>query len=283
MRTTSPAAIGGAALRPRGRLMQVLRDPWVVTKRNLRRMSRMPETVVFSLIQPVIFVLLFSYVLGGAFRIPGAGETGYREFVMAGIFAENATFAATSASAGITDDMAKGVVDRFRSLPMTRSAVLFGRAFADLVQNALTLMVLAVVALFVGWRIHNGLIPAVAAFLLLLLLSFSLSWIGTLVGLSVRNPQAATSAGLIWVFPLTFVSNVFVPVHTMPGWLQNIAYWNPFSATVQACRTLFGTPGTDRAQVWPMQHAVEASLLWSLLILVIFSWLSVRKYRNAAR
>ncbi|MFG2563265.1 ABC transporter permease [Streptomyces sp. NPDC048496] len=263
----------------RGGVVQMARDSWVIARRNLRRMTRIPEIVVFGLMQPVMFVLLFSYVMGGAIKVPGGG---YREFLMAGIFAQTVTFAVAGASAGIAEDMTKGLVDRFRSLPMARSAVLAGRTLADAVQTAFILLVLAMVALLVGWRVHHGVLQALGAFVLLLLLGYAFSWIGALIGLSVRSPEAATSAGLIWLFPLTFLSNAFVPVNTMPGWLQAIAYWNPFSATVQACRKLFGNPGADGAHSWPMRHPVEASTLWSLLILALFSWLSVRKYRDAA-
>ncbi|WP_371665125.1 ABC transporter permease [Streptomyces sp. NBC_01241] len=264
---------------PRGGVVRMARDSWVIARRNLRRMARIPEIVVFGLMQPVMFVLLFSYVMGGAIRVPGGG---YREFLMAGIFAQTVTFAVAGASAGIAEDVTKGLVDRFRSLPMARSAVLAGRTLADAVQTAFILLVLAMVALLVGWRVHHGVLQALGAFVLLLLLGYAFSWIGALIGLSVRSPEAATSAGLIWLFPLTFLSNAFVPVNTMPGWLQAIAYWNPFSATVQACRKLFGNPGADGGHSWPMRHPVEASTLWSLLILALFSWLSVRKYRVAA-
>jgi ABC-2 type transport system permease protein len=282
MAANTIGAIGQEIPKPHGGPVQVLHDAWVIAKRNLRRMTRIPEIVVFGMMQPVMFVLLFSYVMGGAIKVPGAGgDSAYREFLMAGIFTQTVTFAVAGASAGIAEDMTKGLIDRFRSLPMMRSAVLVGRTLADVVQTAFIVMVLAVVALLVGWRIHHGVLKALAAFLLLLLLGYAFSWIGALIGLSVRSPEAATSAGLVWLFPLTFVSNAFVPVVTMPGWLQAIAYWNPFSATVQACRDLFGNPGVDQSHVWPMEHPELASALWSLLILALFSWLSVRKYRNA--
>jgi ABC transporter DrrB family efflux protein len=246
----------------------------------------MPEGFIFGLIQPVIFLLLFYYVVAGAIMIPGAGTTGatgYREFVIPAILAQAATFTVAGASVGISDDMSKGMVNRFRTLPMARSAVLAGRTLADLLQTALTILILAVAALCAGWRIHNGLLPAIGAFVLMILLSFSLSWIGALIGMSVSSPEAASGGGLIWLFPMVFVSNAFVPVQSMPGWVQSIADWNPFSATVQACRALFGSPEAGRSNAWPMQHPVAASLLWSLLILTVFSSLSVRKYRKASR
>ncbi|MEU6968017.1 ABC transporter permease [Kitasatospora aureofaciens] len=281
--TATEHAIGGAVPIPRRGLSATLHDSWVVAKRNLRRMSRIPEIVVFGLMQPVMFVLLFSYVMGGAIKIPGANSSSdtYIQFLMAGIFAQTVTFATAGASAGIAEDMTKGLVDRFRSLPMARSAVLVGRTLADLCQTAFTVVVLALVALAVGWRVHDGVLSALGAFGLLLLLGYAFSWIGALIGLSVRSPEAATSAGLIWLFPLTFVSNAFVPVSSMPGWLQGVAYWNPFSATVQACRDLFGNQVGPVDNTWPMQHAALVSVLWSLVITAVFSWLSVRKYRSA--
>ena len=204
-------------------------------------------------------------MISGAIQIPGAGPgpTGYREFVIPGILAQAATFTVAAASVGIADDMSKGMVNRFRTLPMARSAVLAGRTLSDLLQTALTLLVLAVVALCVGWRIHDGLLPAIGALGLMILLSFSLSWIGALIGMSVSSPEAASSGGLIWLFPLVFVSNAFVPVQSMPGWLQSIAYWNPFSATVQACRTLFGSPGT--CQLRRVAHAAPSCSVISLV------------------
>ncbi|KDN83225.1 ABC transporter permease [Kitasatospora cheerisanensis] len=285
MTTALPdAAIGPVPVVRRRGAAATLHDSWVVAKRNLRRMTRIPEIVVFGLMQPVMFVLLFSYVMGGAIVIPGAppGHDVYIQYLMAGIFAQTVTFAVAGASAGIAEDMTKGLVDRFRSLPMSRAAVLTGRTLADLVQTAFTVVVLALVALLVGWRIHDGVLNALAAFGLLLMVGYAFSWIGALIGLSVRSPEAATSAGLIWLFPLTFISNAFVPVSSMPGWLQPIAYWNPFSSTVQACRSLFGNQIGPVPDAWPMQHAVLVSIGWSVLITVVFSWLSVRKYRRAA-
>jgi ABC-2 type transport system permease protein len=181
--------------------------------------------------------------------------------------------------------MHKGLIDRFRSLPMARGAVLTGRTLADLVQTALTLVVLAVVAVLVGWRVgSNGDTNAakvVASFGLLLLLGYAFTWIGALIGMSVRTPEAATSSGLIWLFPVTFISNAFVDTSHMTPWLRHIAEWNPFSATVQAARVLFANPGQSQSEAWPMQHPVWASLIYSALIIVVFRTLAVRKYRSA--
>nr|WP_272263512.1 ABC transporter permease [Streptomyces xanthophaeus] len=273
-----------AAPRPRGGVVQGVNDSLVIAKRNLIRMSRIPEMIIFGVIQPVMFVVLFSYVFGGSISVDGnTSPAAYREFLMAGIFAQTVTFATAGAGAGIADDMHKGLIDRFRSLPMARGAVLTGRTLADLVQTTLTLVVLAVVALLVGWRTHTSVGEVLAGFGLLLLLGYAFSWIGALIGLSVRTPEAATSGGLIWLFPLTFISNAFVPSDNMPTFLRHIAEWNPFSATVQAARGLFGNfpPGYEAPAAWPMQHPIIASLIWSLLIVVVFRTLSVRKYRSA--
>jgi ABC transporter DrrB family efflux protein len=279
---TATVATQPAAAQPRNPISQSVRDSLVVAKRNLIRMMRIPEMIIFGMIQPIMFVVLFSYVFGGSMNVGGTTDPAvYREFLMAGIFAQTVTFATAGAGAGIADDMHKGLVDRFRSLPMARGAVLTGRTLADSVQTALTLLVLAVVALIVGWRVHEGIPKALGGFALLLLLGYAFSWIGALIGLSVRTPEAATSGGLIWLFPLTFVSNAFVDSSQMTPWLRHLADWNPFSATVQACRELFGNPGVSSSGAWPMQHPVWASLVWSVLIIVVFRTLAVRKYRSA--
>jgi ABC transporter DrrB family efflux protein len=267
---------------PRGGLLGSAHDSLVVAKRNLLRMMRIPEVVIFGLFQPIMFVVLFSYVFGGSVRVGGSfSAADYREFLMAGIFAQTVTFATAGAGAGIADDMHKGLIDRFRSLPMSRGAVLTGRTLADLVQTMLTVVVLAVVGVLVGWRIHHGVPKMIGAFALLLLLGYAFSWIGALIGLTVRTPEAATSGGLIWLFPVTFVSNAFVDPSGMTPWLRHVAEWNPFSATVQACRVLFGNPGAVKSNAWPMQHSVWASLIWSVLIIAVFRTLAVRKYRSA--
>lgn len=276
---TSP----GRAPRGSGGIGQSARDSLVMARRNLIRMSRIPEMLLFGVIQPVMFVVLFSYVFGGSLVVDGSTSAAeYREFLMAGIFAQTVTFATAGAGAGIADDMHKGLIDRFRSLPMSRGAVLTGRTLADLVQTTITIIVLAIVALLVGWRTHTNIGEVLGAFALLLLLGYSFSWIGALIGLSVRTPEAATSGGLIWLFPVTFISNAFVPTENMASWLQPIAEWNPFSATVQACRELFGNPGVSPSDAWPMQHPVWASLIWSVVIIAVFRTLAVRKYRAVA-
>ncbi|MFD4261218.1 ABC transporter permease [Streptomyces sp. NPDC058534] len=284
MSAATEAAPAGATTNPVG---QSIRDSLVIARRNLIRMTRIPEMVLFGVIQPVMFVVLFTYVFGGSLQIGNTTDAGvYKDFLMAGIFAQTVTFATAGSAAGIADDMQKGLVDRFRSLPMARGAVLTGRTVADLVQTAITLLVLAIVALIVGWRTGSA-DPTnagqiLAGFALLLLLGYAFTWIGALIGLSVRTPEAATSGGIIWLFPVTFVSNAFVDSSQMTPWLRHIAEWNPFSATVQACRELFGNPGVVQSDAWPMQHPVWASVIWSVLIIAVFRTLAVRKYRSAA-
>ncbi|MFB8030956.1 ABC transporter permease [Streptomyces sp. NPDC056465] len=271
-------------LKTRGTIGRSVADSLVVARRNLIRMARIPEMVIFGLVQPIMFVVLFTYVFGGSIKVGGSlSSTAYKEFLMAGIFAQTVTFATAGAGAGIADDMHKGLIDRFRSLPMARGAVLTGRTLADLVQTALTLVVLAGVALIIGWRTHENLGKVLLGFLLLLLLGYAFSWIGALIGLVVRTPEAATSGGLIWLFPLTFISNAFVDANQMPTVLRHIAEWNPFSATVQACRELFGNlpPGFVTPDAWPMQHPILASVIWSVVIVVVFRTLAVRRYRSA--
>jgi ABC-2 type transport system permease protein len=280
------SAVTDAAPAPGNAVGRSVRDSLIVARRNLIRMSRIPEMLIFGLIQPIMFVVLFTYVFGGSMKI-GASTSAldYKNFLMAGIFAQTVTFATAGAGAGIADDMHKGLIDRFRSLPMARGAVLTGRTLADLVQTALTVLVLAIVALLVGWRTGSdgdtnpG--RVLAAFGLLLLLGYAFTWIGALIGLSVRTPEAATSGGLVWLFPVTFLSNAFVDTANMTPWLRHIAEWNPFSATVQATRVLFANPGRSASGAWPMQHPVWASLIYSVLIVVVFRTLAVRKYRSA--
>lgn len=283
MSAATDAAPVTASANPIG---QSVRDSLVIARRNLIRMTRIPEMVLFGIIQPVMFVILFTYVFGGSIKVGSTTDSDvYKDFLMAGIFAQTVTFATAGSAAGIADDMQKGLVDRFRSLPMARGAVLTGRTVADLVQTSITLLVLAIVALLVGWRTGSAeptnIGRVLAGFGLLLLLGYAFTWIGALIGLSVRTPEAATSGGIIWLFPVTFVSNAFVDPTQMTPWLRHVAEWNPFSAVVQACRELFGNPGVVQSDAWPMQHPVWATLTYSIVIVLIFRTLAVRKYRRA--
>jgi ABC-2 type transport system permease protein len=255
-----------------------LRDTLVVAWRNIRGGWRVPDNQVYMFIQPIMFVLLFAYVFGGAIPVEGVN---YREYLMAGIFAQTMAFACAPASVGLADDMQKGLIDRFRSLPMARSGVIGGRVVADMSNQLIVLVIMMVCGVIVGWRFHNGVLQFLAAVGLLLLLAFAMLWVGALIGLSVGSPQVAASAGLIWLFPVTFISNAFVPPETMPSWLQTVAEWNPLSAIVQACRELFGNQSLVVSDAWPMEQPVLASLIWCAIIIGVFAPLAIRKYKAA--
>lgn len=264
--------------------MTAVRAAWhdgvVVTRRNVTKMRRVPDIIVFATIQPVMFVLLFAYVFGSAIKVPGVS---YREFLIGGIFTQTVAFGSANTCIGLADDLQKGIVERFRSLPMSRAAVLIGRTNADLLSNVLVSVILTACGLLVGWRIRTSIGEAVLGFVLLLLFAYAMSWISALVGLSVRSVEVAQSAGFIWLFPFTFVSNAFVPTDGMPRALRVVAEWNPITAVTTALRTLFGN-NNERIKPltsWPDRHAVPLSFGWCLLILVVFVPLSVRRYRIA--
>ncbi len=262
-------------------LTETVADSAVITKRNLIKIKRVPDLLVFTTLQPIMFVLLFAYVFGGAINVPGVG---YREFLIAGIFAQTVVFGATFTGYSLAEDLQKGVIDRFRSLPMAPSAVLFGRTVSDVFINIISLTVMAISGLIVGWRIHTGFFPALLGFLVILLFAYAVSWVMAFVGLLVRTPEIVNNAAFIVIFPMTFIANTFVPSSTLPGPLRTFANWNPVSAVTQAAREQFGNtsaklPPPDN---WAMQHPVPYTLFWVALILVVFVPLSVRQFRRAA-
>jgi ABC-2 type transport system permease protein len=258
-----------------------LHDGLVVTRRNLIQTMRVPELLFFSLVQPVIFVLLFAYVFGGAIPIPGdTAADAYRQYLMPGIFGQTVAFAAASSTVGLAEDMHKGLIDRFRALPMSPPAVLIGRTFADAARQVLVLVVLSITGYLVGWRIDNGLLNAIWAYALLLLFAYTVAWIGSWIGLYMPNPETANTAGLVWLFPLTFLSNAFVPINSLPGALQVVAAWNPISALVLACRQLFGNPTGIQPDYWPLNYPQLYTLISCTVLIAIFSTLSVRRYRR---
>jgi ABC-2 type transport system permease protein len=260
-------------------LGQAFSDTMVIAWRNIRGGLRVPDNQIYMFIQPIMFVVLFAYVFGGAIPVPGVN---YREYLMAGIFAQIMAFSVAPASVGLADDMHKGLIDRFRSLPMARSAVIAGRVVSDLANQFVVLLIMMACGLIVGWRVHNGALPFVGAVALLLLFAFAMLWVGAFIGLSVGNPQVAASAGLIWLFPVVFMSNVFVPMDNMPAVVQTIAEWNPISAIVAACRELFGNQAIITSDAWPMQNPVPAAIVWCVVLVVIFAPLAVNKYKKAA-
>lgn len=268
----------------RGGLGQAFRDTMVIAWRNVRGGLRVPDTQIYMFIQPIMFVLLFAYVFGGAIVVPGfeGDPLAYRRILMSGIFVQTMAFAVAPASVGLADDMHKGLIDRFRSLPMARSAVIAGRVVADLGNQLIVLAIMMVCGLIVGWRVESNVVGLVAAVALLLLFAFAMLWVGAFIGLSVGNPQVAASAGLIWLFPLIFLSNAFVPPATMPTVVQTIAEWNPVSTIVAACRDLFGNPNPIASDAWPMQNPVLGAIVWCALIIGIFAPLAINKYKRAA-
>jgi ABC transporter DrrB family efflux protein len=262
-------------------ITQSLGDGVVVAKRNLIKVKRVPDLLVFSTLSPIMFVLLFAYVFGSAVPIDGLN---YREFLMAGIFAQTVVFGSTITGASLAEDLQKGIIDRFRSLPMSRSAVLVGRTAADLANNVIVLVVMSLTGLVVGWRINSSVPEALAGYALLLLFAYAMSWIMAVVGLLVRTPEVVNNASFIVIFPLTFIANTFVPIDNFPTVLKTFAEWNPISAIVQAARELFGNvaPNVPTSDAWPLQNPVLYVLIWVVVILAIFVPLSIAQFARAA-
>jgi ABC transporter DrrB family efflux protein len=269
----APVATGG--------LPKAVRDGLVVTWRNLKRVPRIPELAIFAILQSIMFVLLFAFVFGGAIPLPGGGS--YREFLMPGIFAQTMVFAAATTAVGMTNDVSKGIIDRFRSLPMARSAVLSGRAMFDLIYNAGILVVLMLTGLAVGWRVHGTVPEFFAGVALLLLFAFAMSWVGIWLGLTVQTVEAANQVGFTVLFPITFISNVFVPPDSLPSWLQPIAAWNPVSVLTASTRELWGNPNPYVGSGFPADHPILLTLIWVVVIVAIFAPLGVRRYRSMSR
>ncbi len=259
---------------------QVLADSAVIAKRNVIKIKRVPDVLVFVVLSPIMFVLLFAYVFGNSIDIPG---TNYREFLIAGVFAQTVMFGATFTGAGIAEDMQKGIIDRFRSLPMARSAVLAGRTASDVIYNVLSLVIMAVTGLLVGWRIRGSILDTVLGFALLLLFAYAISWIMAFIALLVPSPEVINNASFMVIFPMTFVANTFVPSDNLPGPLKSFAEWNPVSTVTQAARELFGNipAGTPEPSAWPLQNPVLYTLLWIVGIVAVFGPLSVNRYKKA--
>jgi len=268
-RATAPAPAPVAV--SSSRLRWTITDALTVTKRNLIHIIRVPQLLVFSTIQPVMFVLLFNYVFGGAIRSPGVK---YVNFLLPGILVQIVAFGAMNTGIGLAEDINKGLIDRFRSLPMARSAVLAGRTVSDLTRNVFVMLLLYGVGSAIGFRISTGPLQALAALGLLLLFGYTMSWIGALIGLTLKDPESVQAAGFVWIFPLIFASGLFVPVQFMPGWLQAFARNQPVSVTGLAVRALLvhgqGAPGTTSLK----------ALAWGAVILLVFIPLSVARYRK---
>ncbi|WP_017607696.1 ABC transporter permease [Nocardiopsis xinjiangensis] len=256
-------------------------DTWVVAGRYLSHLVRKPEEIVGTLLIPVLAVLLFGFVFGEAMGALLGGGGDYREFLMPGLFVLTMAFGIGNTTIAVVTDVGRGVVDRFRTLPMAPSALLAGRSVADVVSALVDLAVLVAMGWLVGWQWHNGLWAALAALGLLLWLRLAFTWIGIWLGLVVRSPEAAMKFFSL-VFPLAMVAETFVPVETMPGWLVPVAEWNPLSATVVAARELFGNPAGP-GQGWLAQNAVLVALLWPAVLLAVFVPLAVGRFRRMSR
>jgi len=277
--TTATVAARPAVGQPGSRVIWAIKDTWVLTRRSVARIAREPEQLSDVTIQPVIFVLLFAYVFGSAIHLPGGG--GYHQYLVSGMFGMVMAGSAPGTAVGLTTDMSAGLIDRFRSLPIARSAVLAGRTLADLITQVLGIVVLTATGLAIGWRAQNGMADALAAIGLSLLFAYAMTWAGACAGMLLRSPEAAQAMGFIIFLPLSFVSNAFVPTQGMPGWLQAVANWNPMSAIATSCRALFGGPNPGAAvQDWPMQHPELAVLVWSAGLIAIFAPIAVGLYRR---
>ena len=265
----------------RGALATWWSDTLVFAGRNLEHIRQIPEKLLDVTLQPLMFVLLFAYVFGGAIAVSGGS---YREFIIGGVLIQSLAFGMTGPATAISTDLTEGVIDRFRSLPATRTAYLSGHYVAELAGMALSIAVLLGAGLIVGWGVHSDPISFLGAILLLLLFCTAMIWLGTYIGLTVRAPDAVMGVGFVVVFPLTFLSNAFVPINSLPTVLQYVAAWNPVSVVVAAVRELFGNPSAPvTLHVWPLDHPVFSAFVYCLLIVAITVPASLRRYRARTR
>ena len=258
-----------------------LADGAVVAKRNLIKIKRVPEILVWTLMSPIMFVLMFAYVFGSSIDVPGMD---YREFLLPGIFAQTVIFGSTFTGVGMAEDMTKGVIDRFRSLPMSHSSVLIGRTASDVVYNLISIVMMSLTGLVVGWRVNTSIGEALVAFALLLLFAYAFSWVMAYVGLLVPSVEVINNASFMVIFPLTFIANTFVLSSNLPGPLRVFAEWNPVSAVTQSARELFGNlpAGAPEPSAWSLQNPILYSLIWVVVILAVFVPLSTRQYKKSA-
>jgi ABC transporter DrrB family efflux protein len=286
MTTTGvPTDVSITALRPTGTEPKpargILHDVWVVARRGLTHMRRQPEQLTDATIQPVMFVLLFAYVFGGAIRVPGGGS--YREFLMGGIFAQTIVFTAFGVALALANDRKNQAVDRFRSLPISRSAVLGGHAVSSLLKALLPIVLMSLCGLLVGWRINSGLVDAAIGYLLLIAFAFAMIWVGVLLGSVVTTPEGVNGVAFTVLFPLTFIASTFVPTATMPGLLRPIAEWNPVTALADALRIQFGNPNTPAtpSDPWSIRHPVAYTAICIVVIVAVCAPAAVRAYRRS--
>ena len=253
------------------------RQTMIMVKRSVIHTRRMPEMLADVTIQPIMFVVLFAFVFGAAIPVPGGGN--YKEYLLPGIMSQTIAFTAFVVATGITADVDKGIVDRFRSLPISRSSYLFGRSIASVLHSMIGIVVMALTGLAIGWRIHGTVAHAILGFALLVLFGFALIWFGVLIGSTLRSVESVNGVMFTTIFPLTFLSNAFVPTAPMAPWLRAIAEWNPISSLVQALRVLWGNgPAAGPEAALPLQHPVLATIIWSAALTVIFAPFALRAY-----
>lgn len=262
--------------------MSAFRDTMIITQRQLRLLTRVPEVLIFSTIQPVMFVLLFRYVFGGSIESGQPG--GYVQLLMPGIFVQTVAFTLAGTASGLAEDLKKGLIDRFRSLPISQSALVIGRTLGDSLLNIVVLAVMGIAGYLVGWRPTSGALSVAIGFLFLLFFGYALSWVGIFVGLSASDARVVQNVSFLVTFPLTFLSNAFAPTTGMPRALQYFAEWNPVSTMVAACRQLFGLENQFGATAgsFPSENPLITSFIYMLIIMAIFIPISVRKYKRAA-
>ena len=262
--------------------MSAFRDTMIITQRQLRLLTRVPEVLIFSTIQPVMFVLLFRYVFGGSIDTGQPG--GYVQLLMPGIFVQTVAFTLAGTASGLAEDMKKGLIDRFRSLPISQSALVMGRTLGDSLLNIVVLAVMGIAGYLVGWRPTSGPLSVAIGFLFLLFFGYALSWVGIYVGLSASDARVVQNVSFLVTFPLTFLSNAFAPTTGMPRALQYFAEWNPVSTMVAACRELFGLENQFGATAgsFPSENPLITSFIYMIIIMAIFIPISVRKYKRAS-
>jgi ABC transporter DrrB family efflux protein len=276
MTVTAPKAETTAG-RPRIRPTNIAQQSWIMVKRNMIHTKRMPEMLSDVTVQPIMFVLLFAFVFGAS--IATRGSASYREFLLPGIQAQTIVFTAFVVSTGITADVEKGIIDRFRSLPIRRSAVLIGRSVASLLHSSIGVVVMAVTGLCIGWRIRGGVTEAVLAFVLILVFGFGMIWFGILIGSLMRSVEAVNGVMFTVLFPITFLANTFAPTEPMPRWLRVVAEWNPVSSLAQAMRELWGNgPAAPPEAQLPLHHPVLATIVWSMALTAVFAPFALRAY-----
>lgn len=259
---------------------EAISDSLALAGRHMRHMVRIPEQLLSMTLMPVAFVLVFGYLFGSSMQVPG--DMSYQEYIMAGIFMQVVLSNLAITALGVVADLDNGLMDRFRSLPISRSAVLVGRTTSDLVLVAWSFTVMSVVGLLLGWRTHANPLSVLAGFGLLLLLALAIAWLGALLGLTLRNTEAVNAVGTVAMLPMAFLSNAFIPLNGLPGWLRTVAEWNPVSSVVAACRQLFGNsiPVTGH-QAFPMRHPVPMAVTLTLVLLCVVIPLAIRAFHRS--